>query len=83
MSLLDANVNGPEDQKINIEEFELNTDYRENFRKKCEIERQQYRAKIQNDMTEFMAQNKLILNEHWESMFVKPKSIYVRTIVLV
>lgn len=63
--------------KINIEEFDLNVDYRQTFREKCKIERHEYENKINNSINMFKMETEAILKEHWESIFVKPKSIYV------
>lgn len=72
------NVNGPENMKIDIEEFDLNVDYRVWFREKCALERRKYEEKIISDINHFKTETEDILKTHWESLFVKPKSIHVR-----
>ncbi|XP_026806697.1 cilia- and flagella-associated protein 43-like [Rhopalosiphum maidis] len=74
--LLETNVNGPEDIKINIEEFDLNVDYRLNFREKCKLERKEYEVKILSDINKFKMETENIIKEKWETLFIKPKSIY-------
>lgn len=66
--------------KINIKEFDLNVDYRQKFKEKCKIDRDAYERKIIDDINLFKMETKTILKEHWDSLFVKPKSIYVCTI---
>jgi hypothetical protein len=75
--LLERNTNGPEDTKINIEEFDLNVDYRLWFREKCKVERDRYEEKILSDINNMKMETENILKEHWESLYVKPKSIHV------
>lgn len=75
--MFEKNVNGPEDIKIDIDEFDLNVDYKLKFREKCKIERHEYKSKILGDINKFKMETEDILKEHWESLFVKPKSIYV------
>lgn len=75
---MEANINGPEDAKIDIEEFDLNVDYRLMFREKCRTERHEYETKILGDINAFKTETANILKEHWESLFIKPKSIHVR-----
>lgn len=72
------NVNGPEDTRINIEEFDLNVDYRQEYREKCKIERQNYEVIILNDISKFKTETEDIIKKHWEHLFVKPKALYVR-----
>ncbi|XP_060835447.1 cilia- and flagella-associated protein 43 isoform X1 [Rhopalosiphum padi] len=74
--LLETNVNGPEDIKIDIEEFDLNVDYRLNFREKCKLERKEYEVKILSDINKFKMETENIIKEKWETLFIKPKSIY-------
>lgn len=64
--------------KIDIEEFDLNVDYRLNFREKCKLERKKYEEKILNDINKFKKETENIIKEKWETLFIKPKSIYVR-----
>lgn len=75
--MLERNTNGPEDTKINIEEFDLNVDYRLWFREKCQVERDRYEEKVLSDINNMKMETENILKEHWESLFVKPKSIHV------
>lgn len=77
MTLLERNINGPEDTKLNIEEFDLNVDYRLWFREKCKIERHRYEEKVLGDINTFKTETENILKEHWESLFVRPRSIHV------
>ncbi|VVC45646.1 Hypothetical protein CINCED_3A007876 [Cinara cedri] len=76
LTLLDTNVNASEDTKINIVEFDLNVDYRQEFREKSEIERQIYKAKILGDISKFKIETKNILKEYWECLSVKPKAVH-------
>lgn len=71
-------MNGPDDTKINVEEFDLNVDYRLWFREKCALERRDYEEKIISDMNNFKIETEDILKKHWTSLFVKPKSLHVR-----
>lgn len=80
MTLLETNVNGPEDTRIAVEEFDLNMDRRFWFEENCKNERREYEVKIRGDVDKFKTETENILKEHWESMYVKPKSIYVRRI---
>lgn len=77
MALLEKNINGPDDNKIKIEDFNLNDDYTLQLKKKSEIERRQYEMKILNDINRNELETKNILDKHWESLHIKPKSIYV------
>lgn len=77
--MLEININGPDDTKINIEEFDLNIDYRLEFREKCKIERYEYELKILDDINKLKIETENIIKEYWESLFIKPKSIYVST----
>lgn len=70
-------MNGPEDQRLSIEEFDLNVEHRMLFRKKSKNERLGYEAKIVNDIKKMNMETNAIIEEHWESSFVKPKSIHV------
>lgn len=78
--MLETNLSGPDDRKIKIENFNLNDEYRLKFKEKSEIELQQYEMKILNDINRNELETKNILDEHWESLDVKPKSIYVSVI---
>lgn len=71
------NVNGPEDARISIEEFDLNVDYRLMFKEKSRVQRLEYEKKIRGDINAFKIETENILKEHWESLFTKPKSLYV------
>jgi len=64
--------------KIDIEEFDLNVDYRLSFREKCKLERKEYEEKILSDINKFKMEAENIIKEKWETLFIKPKSIYVR-----
>lgn len=75
--MLEYNINGPENTKVNIEEFNLNMDYRLEFKEKCKIERHEYESKIIIDINKLKMDTNNIIKEHWESLFVKPRSIYV------
>lgn len=75
--MLEINENQPEGQKIDIEEFDLNTDYRQKFKKNSEIKRQQYEANILRDINMFEMETKDILKKNWTTLLIKPKSIYV------
>ncbi|XP_060871614.1 cilia- and flagella-associated protein 43 isoform X4 [Metopolophium dirhodum] len=75
-NLLETNVNGPDDMKIDIEEFDLNVDYRLSFREKCKLERKEYEEKILSDINKFKLETENIIKEKWETLFIKPKSIY-------
>lgn len=77
------NVNGPENTKIDIEEFDLNVDYRLWFKGNCALERRKYEEKIISDINSFKIETEDILKKHWESLFVKPKSIHVRNFLAV
>lgn len=77
LKLLEKNTKGPEDQKISIEEFDLNVEHRMLFRKKSKTERFEYEAQILNEIKNLNAETRVILKEHWDSLFVKPKSINV------
>ena len=76
------NINGPDDSKINIQEFDLNIEYRLMFREKCKTERQEYESKMLDDIKKFKIETQNTLKEHWDSLFVKPKSIYVWCIIV-
>lgn len=76
--MLEKNINGPDDAKIDIEEFDLNVDYRLTFKEKCRTQRNEYETKILEDINAFKTETANILKEHWESLFIKPKSIHVR-----
>jgi len=78
--LLDVNENAPEDWRLDLEELDLNVAYRQKFREQSKTERQQYRVKVVRDMAEFEVQKNAIIKEHWECLFVKPKSIHVSAI---
>jgi len=65
--------------KIDIEEFDLNVDYRLRFREKCKLERKEYEEKILSDINKFKLETENIIKEKWETLFIKPKSIYVCT----
>jgi len=65
--------------KIDIEEFDLNVDYRLSFREKCKLERKEYEEKILSDINKFKLETESIIKEKWETLFIKPKSIYVCT----
>lgn len=71
------NVNCPEETKINIEEFDLNIEYRIQFREKCKTERREFENHIFGEIEKFELETRDILKDHWESLFVKPKSIHV------
>lgn len=79
---MEMNINGPEDTKINIEEFDLNDNYRTMFREKCQTNLREYELKIHDDIDTFERETKDIVREKWEKLSVKPKSIYVRTVKL-
>jgi len=68
--------------KINIEEFDLNVDYRLSFREKCKLERKEYEEKVHSDINKFKMETENIIKEKWDTLFIKPKSIYVRMIYL-
>ncbi|VVC42480.1 WD40/YVTN repeat-like-containing domain,WD40-repeat-containing domain [Cinara cedri] len=74
--LLNTNVNGSEDTRINIEEFDLNVDYRQEFREKSKIKRQIYEEKILDDINKFKIETENIIKEHWEYLSVKPMAVY-------
>lgn len=78
--MLEINENGPEDFKINLDEFDLNIENSLQLRENRKIERQVQHAKILSDINKFKIKTKDIVKEHWESLFIKPKSIYVRRI---
>ncbi|XP_016656351.2 cilia- and flagella-associated protein 43 [Acyrthosiphon pisum] len=80
-NLLETNVNGPDDMKIDIEEFDLNVDYRLSFREKCKLERKEYEEKILSDINKFKLETENIIKEKWETLFIKPKSIYCLKII--
>lgn len=75
--MIEININGPKETKINIEEFDLNMEYRIQFREKCKTERREFEDQIFGDIKKFELETKDILKEHWESLFVVPKSIHV------
>lgn len=79
---MEANLNGSEDIRINIGEFDLNVDYRQKLREKYKIERQNYEAKILGDISKFKIETENILKEHWDYFFIKPKTIYVRIVIV-
>jgi len=63
--------------QTNIEEFDLNVDYTLSFRKKCMLERNKYEDKMLSDINNFKIETENIIKEKWETLFIKPKSIYV------
>jgi len=66
--------------QINIEEFDLNVDYTQNFRTKCKLQRKEYEEKNISDILNFKKETENIIKEKWETIFIKPKSIHVRKI---
>lgn len=81
--MLEINENGSEEFRINTEEFDLNIDHLIQFRENRRIERQVYEAKILSDINTFKIKTKNIIKEHWESLFIKPRSIFVRVITII
>lgn len=77
LALLETNASGPDDVKIDIEEFDLNAESRAKFKETRKIERDEYEAKVVDDINRFRTETENIINEYWEPLFVKPKSIYV------
>jgi len=63
--------------QINIEEFDLYVDYTLNFRKNCKLERTNYEEKNLSDISNFKIETEKIIKEKWETLLIKPKSIYV------
>lgn len=75
--MLEINENGPEDFKINLNEFDLNIENSLQLRQNRKIERQAYEANVLSDINMFEMKTKDIIKKYWESLFIKPKSIYV------
>ncbi|XP_025190964.1 cilia- and flagella-associated protein 43-like [Melanaphis sacchari] len=76
LHLFETNINKPNCMQINIEEFDLNVDYTLSFKKKCKIERKKYEEKNLGDISNFKIETENIIKEKWETLFIKPKSIY-------
>lgn len=79
---MEMNINGPEDTKINIEEFDLNEDYRTKFKEKCQTNLHEYELKMFDDINRFERETRYIVRGNWETLSVKPKSIYVSIVEL-
>ncbi|XP_050433883.1 cilia- and flagella-associated protein 43 [Adelges cooleyi] len=73
--LLENNINGPEDEKLTIEEFDLNEEYRKMFLEQSVIEREKYQINVLDDIVQFKTERDAILEQFWDSFVVKPRSI--------
>ncbi|XP_050530954.1 cilia- and flagella-associated protein 43 isoform X2 [Daktulosphaira vitifoliae] len=75
LKLFEKNLTGPENEKLHIDEFDLDEDYRKIYREKCEIERKEYQTNILNILVNLKSETDTILKKNWDSLSTKPKSL--------
>jgi hypothetical protein len=78
--LYEENQNGPEDERLDKEEFYIDDDeYRLWFDQNYGVERDEYEARMISDTNICKMKKENIIKEHWDPLIAKPKSIHVCT----